>query len=57
MVYAVAMRTLERFDRALGRVVYFSGRRRLCLAPNAFPGSKAFCRAKLGVVRCGYFPQ
>lgn len=28
MVYAVAMRTLEQFDRALGRFVQFSGQRR-----------------------------
>src|SRR5262249_6267018 len=35
MVYAVAMRTLEQFDRALGRVMYFGGRRRLRLRPPA----------------------
>lgn len=39
MVYAVAMRPLEQFDRALGRVGYFSGRRRLRLVPHAFRGS------------------
>jgi hypothetical protein len=37
----VAMRTVEQFDRALGRVVYFSERRRLRLVPHAFRGSNA----------------
>jgi hypothetical protein len=56
MVYAVAMRTLEHFDRALGRVVYFSGRRRLRLVPHAFQGSNAFYHPKLRAVLFGYFP-
>jgi hypothetical protein len=55
MVYAVAMRTLEQFDRALGRVVYFSGRRRLRLVPHAFRGSNAFYHPKLRAVLFGYF--
>lgn len=55
MVYAVAMRTLEQFDRALGRVVYFSGRRRLRLVPHAFRGSNAFYHPKLRSVLFGYF--
>src|SRR5580704_13147156 len=36
MVYAVAMCTLEHFDRALGRRVQFPGRGRLRLLPHAF---------------------
>jgi hypothetical protein len=55
MVYAVAMRTLEQFDRALGRVVYFSGRRRLRLVPHAFRGTNAFYHPKMRAVLFGYF--
>ncbi len=55
MVYAVAMRTLEQFDRALGRVVHFSSRRRLRLVPHAFRGSNAFFHPKLRAVLFGYF--
>lgn len=56
MVYAVAMRTLEQFDRALGRIVYFRGRRRLRLVPHAFRGSNAFYHPALRAVLFGYFP-
>lgn len=55
MVYAVAMRTLEQFDRALGRVVYFRGRRRLRLVPHAFRGSNAFYHPGLRAVLFGHF--
>jgi hypothetical protein len=55
MVYAVAMRTLEQFDRALGRIVYFRGRRRLRLVPHAFRGSNAFYHPKMRAVLFGYF--
>jgi hypothetical protein len=55
MVYAVAMRTLEQFDRALGRYVYFRGRRRLRLVPHAFRGSNAFYHPDLRAVLFGYF--
>ncbi len=55
MVYAVAMRTLEQFDRALGRVVHFNGRRRLRLVPHAFRGSNAFYHPKMRAVLFGYF--
>ena len=55
MVYAVAMRTLEQFDRALGRRVYFSGRRRLRLVPHAFRGSNAFYHPRMRAVLFGYF--
>ena len=56
MVYAVAMRTLEQFDRALGRFVYFRGRRRLRLVPHAFRGSNAFYHPNLRAVLFGHFP-
>lgn len=56
MVYAVAMRTLEQFDRSLGRTIYFRGRRRLRLVPHAFRGSNAFYHPKLRAVLFGYFP-
>lgn len=57
MVYAVAMRTLENFDRALGRVVTFSTRRyrRLRLFPHAFHGANAFYDRSLNGILFGYF--
>jgi len=55
MVYAVAMRTIEQFDRALGRTVYFTRRRRLRLVPHAFRGSNAFYHPTLRAVLFGYF--
>ncbi|HET8773337.1 MAG TPA: hypothetical protein VFP80_06080 [Thermoanaerobaculia bacterium] len=55
MVYAVAMRTLEQFDRALGRVVHFKGRRRLRLVPHAFRGGNAFYDRDMRAVLFGYF--
>ena len=55
MVYAVAMSTLEQFDRALGRVVYFRGMRRLRLVPHAFRGGNAFYHPGLRAVLFGYF--
>jgi hypothetical protein len=55
MVYAVAMRTLEQFDRAFGRVLYFTGRRRLRLVPHAFRGGNAFYHPKLRAILFGYF--
>ena len=63
MVYAVAMRTLENFDRALGRVIQLgsSNRRRsggfprLRLFPHAFYGANAFYSPSLNAVLFGYF--
>lgn len=67
MVYAVAMRTLENFDRALGRTVYlqrrFSGTSnqpqtnypRLRLFPHAFYGANAYYDASLNAILFGYF--
>jgi hypothetical protein len=63
MVYAVAMRTLENFDRALGRKLRLgSGSRRdspsyshLRLFPHAFYGANAFYQPRLNAILFGYF--
>ncbi len=63
MVYAVAMRTLENFDRALGRKLRLgSGSRkggasyeRLRLFPHAFYGANAFYQPALNAILFGYF--
>jgi hypothetical protein len=57
MVYAVAMRTLENFERALGRRLEFTGRtyRRLRLFPHAFHGANAFYDRDLNAILFGYF--
>jgi len=53
MVYAVGMKTLENFDRALGRTVQFS--RPLRMFPHAFHGANAFYSEALHAVLFGYF--
>jgi hypothetical protein len=55
MVYAVTMRVLENFDRALGRKVSFWGEQ-LLLLPHAFRGPNAFFDPAMGAVCFGYFP-
>ena len=59
MVYAVAMRTLENFERALGRRLTFTqrshGRTRLRLLPHAFHGANAYYDPKLMAILFGYF--
>lgn len=62
MVYAVAMKTLENFDRALGRVIRLgtSSKRtgsfpRLRIFPHAFYGANAFYQPKLNALLFGYF--
>jgi len=56
MVYAVAKRTLENFDRALGRVLISpEGTHRLRLLPHAFYGANAFYDRALHAVLFGYF--
>jgi hypothetical protein len=63
MVYAVALKTLENFDRALGRVLNLGSqvRRRgasyprLRLFPHAFYGANAFYSPNLNAVLFGYF--
>lgn len=63
MVYAVALKTLENFDRALGRIQQL-GRRdrtrritypRLRLFPHAFYGANAFYSPNLNAILFGYF--
>lgn len=57
MVYAVAMRTLENFDRALGRTIHLGrkGRLKLRLYPHAFYGANAFYDRAKNAIFFGYF--
>jgi len=55
MVYAVASRVLENFDRALGRRLRFWGGERLRLMPHAFQGRNAYFDDDLNAVLFGYF--
>jgi hypothetical protein len=54
MVYAVAMRVLENFERALGRKITFRGRV-LRIFPHAFEGRNAFFDPGLNALLFGYF--
>jgi hypothetical protein len=56
MVYAVASKVLENFDRALGRRLRFSGGDRLRLIPHAFQARNAYFDDELNAVLFGYFP-
>ena len=63
MVYAVAMKTVENFDRALGRVLLLGSNNRkhsrnvprLRLFPHAFYGANAFYSPNLNAILFGYF--
>jgi hypothetical protein len=57
MAYAVAMKTLENFDRALGRRLQFRGKRHRALRifPHAFYGANAFYDDGLRALLFGYF--
>jgi len=63
MVYAAALKTLENFDRALGRVVQLGSHNkkrgaiypRLRLFPHAFYGANAFYNPELNAILFGYF--
>ncbi len=62
MVYAVTMKTIENFDRALGHSMRLAGvgRRattypRLRLFPHAFYGANAFYSRELNAILFGYF--
>jgi hypothetical protein len=57
MVYAVAMRTLENFERALGRRLEFRQRSsiRLRILPHAFHGANACYDPNLNAILFGYF--
>src|SRR5829696_1144642 len=54
MVYAVTLKVLENFDRALGRRIGF-GSKGLRLLPHAFRDSNAFFDPRLNAVCFGYF--
>ncbi|MDB6104578.1 MAG: peptidase GluZincin family protein [Gammaproteobacteria bacterium] len=56
MVYAVASKVLENFDRALGRRLRFRGGDRLRLFPHAFQARNAYFDEDLNAVLFGYFP-
>jgi hypothetical protein len=56
MVYAVASKVLENFDRALGRRLRFRGGDRLRLIPHAFQARNAYFDEELNAVLFGYFP-
>jgi hypothetical protein len=56
MVYAVASKVLENFDRSLGRRLRFRGGDRLRLFPHAFQARNAYFDDELNAVLFGYFP-
>jgi hypothetical protein len=60
MVYAVAMKVIENFDRALGRRITFRNPRNprdrsLLLVPHAFRKANAYFDPRIGGVCFGYF--
>lgn len=55
MVYAVGMKVIENFERALGRPFRFRGGRPLTLIPHAFIGENAYFDPYMGAVLFGYF--
>jgi hypothetical protein len=55
MVYVVAMRVIENFERALGRTVDFAEGGPLRLFPHAFYGANAFYDRELKGIVFGYF--
>ena len=55
MVYAVATRVLENFDRALGRRMKFRGKKPLLIVPHAFQEANAYYDPSLGALLFGYF--
>jgi hypothetical protein len=55
MVYAVTMRVLENWERALGRRINFSRSRPLRILPHAFRGQNAFFEPASNSVLFGYF--
>jgi hypothetical protein len=55
MVYAVTMRVLENFERALGRRLNFAKNKQLKILPHAFRGANAFFDPSTNSVLFGYF--
>jgi hypothetical protein len=55
MVYAVVMKVIENFERALGRPFRFSGEKKLTVLPHAFEGENAFYDPDSLSLQFGYF--
>lgn len=55
MVYAVAMRVLEAFERGLGRPIVWDRLEKLTLVPHAFRDPNAYFHPDLFAVLFGYF--
>jgi len=55
MVYAVVMKVIENFERALGRPFRWKGSERLTVLPHAFEGENAFFHAETNSLHFGYF--
>ena len=55
MVYAVAMKTLENFEKALGRKLRFVKGKRLRIFPHAFEGANAYYDPAKVALLFGYF--
>jgi hypothetical protein len=55
MVYAVAMKVIENFERALGRAFHFRGGQKLAILPHAFEGENAFYDPDTLSLQFGYF--
>ena len=55
MVYAVVMKVIENFERALGRPFRWKGPKVLTVLPHAFEGENAFFDASTSSLHFGYF--
>ena len=55
MVYAVATKVIENFERALGRPFLFRGDKKLTILPHAFEGENAFYHPDTNSLHFGYF--
>jgi hypothetical protein len=55
MVYAVTMKVIENFQRALGRPIPFRAGKRLTVLPHAFEGENAFYDPATLSLQFGYF--
>ncbi len=55
MVYAVVMKVIENFERALGRPLPFRGEQKLTVLPHAFEGENAFYDSDTLSLHFGYF--
>jgi hypothetical protein len=55
MVYAVVMKVIENFERALGRPFRFRGGQKLTILPHSFEGTNAFYDSRTLSLHFGYF--